>query len=92
VSYDNALGLVLAASVFVNQRAVQNLRGFTEATTLDGATQLIATGPIASQEAIKELGTNGGAPLNASSAHPFENPNGYTILLQLILDPADPVR
>ena len=45
-------------------------------TTVEGATQSIPGGPVASQEAIKELGTNGGGPYNANSAHPFENPNG----------------
>ena len=52
---------------------------------LEGATQVIPGGPLASQEAIKELGTNGGGFLNANSAHPFENPNGFTNLLQLFL-------
>ena len=60
-------------------------RGFTRSTTVEGATQVIPGGPFASQEAIKELGTNGGGPLNANSAHPFENPNGFTNLLQLFL-------
>ena len=48
----------------------------TEALTLDGGAQVIPGGPVASQEAIKELGTNGGGLYNANSAHPFENPNG----------------
>ena len=75
----------LAAIVFVSQGVVQNLGGFTEGTTLEGATQLIPGGAIASQEAIKELGTNGGGPFNANSAHPFENPTGFTNLLQMVL-------
>jgi len=62
---------------------VQNLGGFTEAETLEGATQLVPGGPVASQEAIKELGTNGGGFLNANSAHPFENPNAIGNLIQL---------
>ena len=53
----------------------QNLGAYTEATTLEGAKQVIAQGPVASQEIIKELGTNGGGFFNANSAHPFENPN-----------------
>jgi K+-transporting ATPase ATPase A chain len=69
--------------VLVSQGVVQNLGGFTEVTTLAGATQAVPGGPIASQEAIKELGTNGGGPYNANSAHPFENPTGFTNLLQM---------
>ena len=65
--------------MLASQGVVQNLQGFTEATTVAGATQQIPGGPIASQEAIKELGTNGGGPYNANSAHPFENPTGFTI-------------
>jgi K+-transporting ATPase ATPase A chain len=76
------LALVIAF-VLASQGVVQNLHGFTEATTLEGVTQSIPGGPIASQEAIKELGTNGGGPYNANSAHPFENPNGFTNLLQM---------
>ena len=76
---------IVAALIFVSQGAIQNLHGFTEGTTLEGATQVIAGGPFAGQEAIKELGTNGGGPLNANSAHPFENPNGFTDLLQMFL-------
>jgi K+-transporting ATPase ATPase A chain len=75
----------VAAVVFVSQGVVQNLSGGTEVTTLAGSTQVVPGGPIASQEAIKELGTNGGGPLNANSAHPFENPSGATNLLQLVL-------
>jgi K+-transporting ATPase ATPase A chain len=52
----------------------QNLNAYTEATTLEGAKQIIAQGPVASQEVIKMLGTNGGGFFNANSAHPFENP------------------
>ena len=64
---------------------VQNLDGFRQVTTLSGGVQSIPGGPVASQEAIKELGTNGGGFSNANSAHPFENPNGVTNLLQLFL-------
>jgi K+-transporting ATPase ATPase A chain len=52
-------------------------------TTVEGATQTIPGGAVASQEAIKEVGTNGGGPLNANSAHPFENPNGFTNLIEM---------
>jgi len=76
-------GAVLLALVLVSQGVVQNLHGFTEATTLEGAAQSVPGGPIASQEAIKELGTNGGGPYNANSAHPFENPNGLANFLEL---------
>jgi K+-transporting ATPase ATPase A chain len=62
---------------------VQNFSGFVTAQTLDGATQMIPGGPVASQEAIKELGTNGGGFFNANSAHPFENPDGLTNLIQI---------
>ena len=54
-------------------------------TTVEGATQTIAQGPVASQEAIKELGTNGGGFFNANSAHPFENPTPFTTFLQTVL-------
>jgi potassium-transporting ATPase potassium-binding subunit len=62
----------------------QNLGAYTEATTLEGAKQVIAQGPVASQEIIKELGTNGGGFFNTNSAHPFENPNAVTNLIELI--------
>jgi K+-transporting ATPase ATPase A chain len=78
------IALVFAV-VFVSQGMIQNFHGFTEATTLEGANQVIAGGPFASQEAIKELGTNGGGSLNANSTHPFENPNGLTNLLEMFL-------
>ena len=60
----------------------QTLAGAVEATTLEGAKQIISIGPMASQEVIKELGTNGGGFFNANSAHPFENPNAWTNLLR----------
>jgi K+-transporting ATPase ATPase A chain len=71
------------ALVFVSQGMIQNLHGFTRASTLEGAAQVIAGGPFASQEAIKELGTNGGGSLNANASHPFENPNGLTNMAEL---------
>jgi len=76
------LALVLAI-VLVGLGAVQTLQGPVEATTVEGATQTIYRGPIASQESIKELGTNGGGIVNANSAHPFENPTGLTNLLEI---------
>ena len=76
---------ILAALVFVWQGVPQNLNAYTEATTLEGAKQVIAQGPVASQEAIKILGTNGGGFFNANSAHPYENPTALTNLLQMLL-------
>ncbi len=84
------LALVLAV-VLASQGVVQTLRGPVSVKTLEGATQVLLVGPVASQEAIKELGTNGGGYYNANSAHPFENPNGVTNLLEnfaLLLVPA----
>ena len=74
----------LIAIVLVSQGVVQNFHGFTEATTVEGTAQSIPGGPIASQEAIKELGTNGGGPYNANSAHPFENPNGFSNYVEML--------
>ena len=64
---------------------VQNLSAGTDVTTLAGGTQTITGGPVASQEAIKELGTNGGGFYNANSAHPFENPTAWTNWLEIFL-------
>jgi potassium-transporting ATPase potassium-binding subunit len=61
----------------------QNLGAYTEAMTLEGAKQVIAQGPVASQIAIKQLGTNGGGFFNVNSAHPFENPNAITNLIEM---------
>lgn len=76
---------VIATIILIANGVVQNLRGETGFTTVSGGVQHVPGGPIASQEAIKELGTNGGGPYNANSAHPFENPNGFTNLLQIFL-------
>lgn len=76
---------VLVALLFVGQGAVQNLAPYVEATTVEGGRQVIAGGPVASQEAIKQLGTNGGGPLNANAAHPFENPTPLTNFLSMLL-------
>jgi K+-transporting ATPase ATPase A chain len=64
---------------------IQNVNGFQEVATLAGGTQQIPGGPVASQEAIKILGTNGGGFFNTNSAHPFENPTPWTSLLQVFL-------
>ncbi|WP_309069524.1 potassium-transporting ATPase subunit KdpA, partial [Microbacterium sp.] len=75
----------IGAIALIGTGVVQNLAGFTDVTTLSGAGQAIPGGPAASQEAIKQLGTNGGGFFNANSAHPFENPNPVSNLLQLLL-------
>jgi len=74
---------VLVALVLVWQGVPQNLGAYTSAVGLEGVKQLIAQGPVASQEAIKMLGTNGGGFFNANSAHPFENPNALTNMLEM---------
>jgi K+-transporting ATPase ATPase A chain len=76
---------VIAAILLIAGGAVQNLSGGTDVHTLAGATQHITGGPVASQEAIKELGTNGGGFYNANSAHPFENPTSWTNWLEVFL-------
>jgi len=75
----------VAALALVAGGVVQNLHAHTEVTTLSGATQSVLGGPVASQEAIKELGTNGGGFFNANSAHPLENPAPWTNVLQVVL-------
>ena len=69
---------VIGTLIFVSQGAIQNFSPYTSAHTLSGVTQTIAQGPVASQEMIKDLGNNGGGFFNANSAHPYENPNGFT--------------
>jgi len=69
--------LVLAL-LFVQQGMIQNFKPYLDVTTLEGAKQTIAMGPVASQEIIKQLGTNGGGFFNANAAHPFENPTPWT--------------
>ena len=71
------LSLVLAL-VFVQQGVIQNFKPYVDVVTLEGAKQTLAMGPVASQEAIKQLGTNGGGFFNANAAHPFENPTPWT--------------
>ncbi|HEX6705362.1 MAG TPA: potassium-transporting ATPase subunit KdpA [Albitalea sp.] len=75
---------VVCALFFASQGVVQSLVGFVDATTLEGATQALPLGPVASQEAIKMLGTNGGGFFNANSAHPFENPSALTNFVQML--------
>jgi K+-transporting ATPase ATPase A chain len=75
----------VAAVVLIAGGVVQNLSAGTDVTTLIGGSQTITGGPVASQEAIKELGTNGGGFYNANSAHPFENPTGWTNWIELFL-------
>ncbi len=75
---------VIFTLVLVWQGVPDNFSAYTQVKTLEGASQTIAQGPIASQEAIKELGTNGGGFLNANSAHPYENPTPLTNLLELL--------
>nr|MDT0659784.1 potassium-transporting ATPase subunit KdpA [Micromonospora sp. DSM 115978] len=76
---------VLGAIVLMIGGAVQNLSAGTEITTLTGGSQTITGGPVASQEAIKDLGTNGGGFYNVNSAHPFENPTTWTNWLEIFL-------
>jgi potassium-transporting ATPase potassium-binding subunit len=76
---------VIVGLVLIWQGTPENLHAYTEIATLDGGKQLIAQGPVASQEVIKMLGTNGGGFMNANSAHPFENPNAMTNLIQMLL-------
>ncbi|MCW2630270.1 potassium-transporting ATPase subunit KdpA [Mycobacterium sp.] len=78
------LSIVLAL-VLVSQGVLQNFADYREVTTLEGVKQILAMGPVASQEAIKELGTNGGGFFNANSAHPFENPTPLTNLIEMLL-------
>jgi K+-transporting ATPase ATPase A chain len=75
---------IIIGLFYVWQGMPQNLGPYVDATTLEGAKQTIAQGPVASQEAIKILGTNGGGFLNANSAHPYENPTPLTNLIQLL--------
>lgn len=72
------------ALVLVSQGVLQNFLAYIDVTGLDGVKQSIAMGPVASQEAIKMLGTNGGGFFNANSAHPFENPTPLTNFLQML--------
>jgi K+-transporting ATPase ATPase A chain len=76
---------IVAALVLVSQGVIQNLAPYQEITTLEGIKQILPMGPVASQEVIKELGTNGGGFFNANSAHPFESPTPFTNFLEMVL-------
>ena len=86
---------IVVAICFLTLGIPQTLQGAVDATTLEGVKQVIALGPIASQEAIKQLGTNGGGFLNANSAHPFENPSAFSdylsIFSMLVISAAMPI-
>jgi potassium-transporting ATPase potassium-binding subunit len=75
---------IVGALFLVWQGVPQTFNAYASATTVEGATQTIALGPVASQEIIKELGTNGGGIFNTNSAHPFENPNVLTNLFEMV--------
>ncbi|WP_105032514.1 potassium-transporting ATPase subunit KdpA [Arthrobacter ruber] len=78
-------GAVIAALILLSGGVIQNFNGFTTVATLTGGEQVIPGGPVASQEAIKMLGTNGGGFFNANSAHPFESPSPWTSVFQVLL-------
>src|SRR5262249_25079784 len=71
----------VAARLLVSRGSIQNFQPYSTVKTVEGATQTIAQGPVASQVAIKMLGTNGGGFFNANSAHPFESPTPFTNLV-----------
>ena len=75
----------VAAFLLILGGAVQNLTGFMHVTGVAGGDQVVPGGPVASQEAIKELGTNGGGFFNGNSSHPFENPQPWTNMLEIFL-------
>jgi K+-transporting ATPase ATPase A chain len=78
---------LLVAPILIGQGVIQNLKPYTTVTTLQHSQtpQTLAQGPVASQEVIKELGTNGGGFFNANSAHPFENPTPFSNLIEMLL-------
>jgi len=75
---------LIVALIMTQQGVIQNFKPYLELTTLEGAKQTIAMGPVASQEAIKQIGTNGGGFFNANSAHPFENPTPWSNFWSMI--------
>ncbi len=75
---------IIWAAILASQGVVQTLGGSVTARTLEGARQVIAVGPVASQEAIKEIGTNGGGFFNVNSSHPFENPTPLTDFVEIL--------
>jgi potassium-transporting ATPase potassium-binding subunit len=76
---------LVIAPVLIGQGVIQNLKPYTTVATLQKGGQVIAQGPVASQEVIKELGTNGGGFFNANSAHPFENPTPFSNFIEMEL-------
>jgi len=76
---------LLLALYFVSQGVLQNMEAYQHVTTLEGLQQVLPMGPVASQESIKMLGTNGGGFFGANSAHPFENPTAMTDMVQMLL-------
>ncbi len=76
---------IVAALLFVSQGVIQNFDAYVKGATVEGAVQTIPQGPVASQEAIKMLGTNGGGFFQANSAHPYENPTPFSNFLQMFL-------
>src|SRR5215470_7670767 len=77
---------IVGALVFVSQGMIQNFLPYTVVHTLNGQTQVIAQGPVASMEVIKDLGTNGGGFFNVNASHPFENPNALTAILIILCE------
>jgi len=75
---------LLLALLLVSQGVIQNFSSYKNVTTLEARVQTLPMGPVASQESIKELGTNGGGFFNANSAHPYENPSALTNLLEML--------
>jgi len=76
---------LVGALILCSQGAIQNFKAYDQVKTVEGATQTLAQGPVASQEAIKMLGTNGGGFMNANSAHPYENPTPFANLVQMLM-------
>ncbi len=76
---------IIFSLIFASQGVVATIGPYVTAHTISGVNQTIALGPVASQEAIKMLGSNGGGFFNANSAHPFENPNGFTNILETFM-------
>ena len=74
---------LIVALVLVQQGVIQNFKPYAQVTTLEGARQVLAMGPVASQIAIKQIGTNGGGFFNANSAHPFENPTPWSNFVEM---------
>lgn len=76
---------IIMGTILIALGVTQNFAGFVDTDTIAGGTQSIMQGPVASQEVIKELGTNGGGFFNANSSHPYENPNMWTNLIEILL-------